>query len=367
MKNNLSNLTEEFSELEAQLADPAVLSDQGRYRSVMQRYSELRPIVLAQQEVAELLKQIGDARTLLNDPELAEVAREELAELEPRLEAGETRLERLLLPGDPFDSKNVIVELRAAAGGGEASLFAAEVLNMYLRYAAELGYRTELLDSHSTEVGGFSRVSFQITGTGAYSHFKFESGVHRVQRVPETETQGRIHTSTITVAVMPEAEDVDVNLVPADYRVDVFRSSGPGGQSVNTTDSAVRVTYRPGTPDEIIVTCQDGKSQLKNREQALTVLRSRLLEREREKAAAEQRETRLVQIGGGDRSEKIRTYNFPQSRVTDHRIGFNSRNLTQIMQGDLSELTSALTEAEQARRLAEIGNPPAGPAAGEPA
>jgi peptide chain release factor 1 len=367
MTNNLSNLTDEFAVLEEQLADPEVLGDQNRYRSVMQRYSELRPIVLVQQECAELQQQIEEANALLADPEMAEVAREELQELQARLKPLEARLERLLLPADPFDQKNVILEIRAAAGGGEASLFAAEVLNMYLRYAAELGYRTELIDSHATEVGGFSRVAVQVTGSGAYSHFKFESGVHRVQRVPETETQGRIHTSTITVAVMPEAEDVDVNLVPADYRVDVFRSSGPGGQSVNTTDSAVRVTYRPGTADEIIVTCQDGKSQLKNREQALTVLRARLLEREREKAAAEQRETRLVQIGGGDRSEKIRTYNFPQSRVTDHRIGFTSRNLAQIMQGDLAELTAALTEAEQARLLAELGQAPAGAAAGEPA
>lgn len=364
---NLDSLVNEFSALELQLADPDVLADQNHYRTVMQRYSELRPIVAAQQEHASLARQQQEATELLDDPEMAGIAREELQELEPRLEQVAQRLQHLLLPADPFDRKNVIIEIRAAAGGGEASLFAAEVLEMYQRYAAQLNYATEIIDSHATEVGGVSRVAFQVTGSGAYSHFKFESGVHRVQRVPETETQGRIHTSTITVAVMPEAEDIDVNLTPADYRVDVFRSSGPGGQSVNTTDSAVRVTYRPGTADEIIVSCQDGKSQLKNREQALVVLRARLLEREREKAAAEQREARLVQIGGGDRSEKIRTYNFPQSRVTDHRIGFNTRNLAQIMQGELAELTAALTEAEQEQRLTELSEAPVEERTGEQA
>ena len=226
---------------------------------------------------------------------------------------------------------------------------------MYQRYAEALGFKTEVIDSYANSVGGLSKVNFEITGRGAYSKFKFESGVHRVQRVPETETQGRIHTSTITVAVLPEAEDVDVNLSPSDYRVDVYRSSGPGGQSVNTTDSAVRITYRPGTSDEIVVTCQDGKSQIKNKEKALTVLRARLLERERERAASEAREARLVQIGTGERSEKIRTYNFPQSRVTDHRIGYTTHNLSDIMTGKVDELTEVLSEAEQAQRLDEMG------------
>ena len=226
---------------------------------------------------------------------------------------------------------------------------------MYQRYAEALGFKTEVIDSFANSVGGFSKVNFEITGRGAYSKFKFESGVHRVQRVPATETQGRIHTSTITVAVLPEAEDVDVNLSTSDYRTDVYRSSGPGGQSVNTTDSAVRITYKPGTSDEIVVTCQDGKSQIKNKEKALTVLRARLLERERERAVAEAREARLVQIGTGERSEKIRTYNFPQSRVTDHRIGYTTHNLADIMVGKVDELTEVLSEAEQAQRLDDIG------------
>lgn len=355
MTDDHSNLTEEFSSLEGQLADPAVLGDQQRYRSLMQRYSELRPIVAASQELSAVRAQLEDARLLLDDPELADVAREELQTLQARELELESERQRLLLPRDPYDEKNVIVEIRAAAGGDEASLFAAELLDMYFRFAASLGYKTDILDSHPTEVGGLTKVSFEIRGSGAYSKFKYESGVHRVQRVPETESQGRIHTSTVTVAVLPEADDVDVNLSPADYRVDVYRSSGPGGQSVNTTDSAVRVTYKPGTDEEIIVTCQDGKSQIKNKEKALTVLRARLLEREREKAAAEQREARLVQIGGGQRSEKIRTYNFPQSRITDHRIGYTTRNLSQVLQGDLQELTEALTKAQEQELLAESG------------
>jgi len=356
MTDELKNLTDEFSVLEGQLADPDLLADQQRYRSVMQRYSELRPLVAVSTELSGIREEIQDAEQLLDDPELADIAREELQQLRTREQELEKKRQALLVPKDPFDSKNVIVEIRAAAGGDEASLFAAELLDMYLRYAASLGYRTEIIDSHPTEVGGLGRVSFEIRGEGAYSHFKFESGVHRVQRVPETESQGRIHTSTVTVAVLPEADDVDVDLSPSDYRVDVFRSSGPGGQSVNTTDSAVRVTYKPGTEDEIIVTCQDGKSQLKNKEKALTVLRARLLEREREKAASEQREARLVQIGSGERSEKIRTYNFPQSRVTDHRIGYTTRNLSQLLQGELQELTAALSEAEQQEQLSAAGS-----------
>ena len=354
MIEKLQTLNREYEVLEASLGNPELLSDQTRYRETMQRYSELQSVVRAFQTYQDILSGIENARDALSDPELEEMAREELAELEPQKAAQEARLEALLLPKDPFDEKNVIIEIRAAAGGDEASLFAAEVFEMYGRYAGELGFKTEVLDTYPSSVGGLSKVSFEITGRGAYSKFKFESGVHRVQRVPATETQGRIHTSTITVAVLPEAEDVDLHLSPADYRVDVYRSSGPGGQSVNTTDSAVRITYKPGTADEIIVTCQDGKSQLKNKEKALTVLRARLLEREREKAAAEAREARLVQIGTGERSEKIRTYNFPQSRITDHRIGYTTHNLADTLMGKLEELTEALSEAEQQERLTRL-------------
>jgi peptide chain release factor 1 len=354
MIEKLEHLKQEFVSLESRLADPGLMSDQVRYREAMQRYSELTPIISVYREYRSILDGLDNASEALQDPDLAGMARDEIATLEPQKEEIEKRIEKLLLPKDPFDDKNVIVEIRAAAGGDEASLFAAEVFNMYVRYAESLGFKTDMLDSSENSLGGFTKVSFEIVGRGAYSKFKFESGVHRVQRIPTTETQGRIHTSTITVAVLPEAEDVDVNLSPNDYRVDVFRSSGPGGQSVNTTDSAVRITYKPGTPEEIMVSCQDGKSQIKNREKALTVLRARLLEREMEKAAAEAREARLVQIGTGERSEKIRTYNFPQSRVTDHRIGYTTHNLEQIMMGGLDELTQALSEAEQSRRLDEI-------------
>ena len=356
MIDQLQDLETEFTTLEQSLGDPELISDQSRYREAMQRYAELKPVADALREYRDVLQQIEGARELAGDDEMAALAREELAQLEPRKDELEARLERLLLPKDPFDDKNVIVEIRAAAGGDEASLFAAELLTMYQRYADELGYSTEVLDSHPTEVGGFSKVSLQVKGHGAYSRFKFESGVHRVQRVPQTETQGRIHTSTVTVAVLPEAEDVDVNLHPSDYRVDVYRSSGPGGQSVNTTDSAVRITYKPGTDEEIIVTCQDGKSQIKNKEKALVVLRARLLEREREKAASEAREARLVQIGSGDRAEKIRTYNFPQSRITDHRIGYTTRNLQQVLYGEMGELTEALQAEEQAQKLSQMSS-----------
>jgi len=356
MTDKLASLEQEFEALEKSLADPELINDQTRYREAMQRYSDLSSVVKLFREYKEVLSRLEGARELTSDPDLAEMAKEEISELEPRQAALEKDLERLLLPKDPFDDKNVIVEIRAAAGGDEASLFAGEVLNMYIRYAEKLGFSAEVIDSYPTDVGGFSKVSFEITGRGAYSKFKYESGVHRVQRVPDTETQGRIHTSTITVAVLPEAEDVDVNLEQNDYRVDVYRSSGPGGQSVNTTDSAVRITYKAGTVDEIVVICQDGKSQIKNREKALTVLRARLLEREMEKAQAEAREARLVQIGSGERSEKIRTYNFPQSRITDHRIGYTTHNLSDVMLGSVDELTNALSEADQVKRLEEMGS-----------
>jgi peptide chain release factor 1 len=354
MIEKLNTLMDEFEALERSLADPALLGDTGRYREAMQRYSELKGIVDAFREYRDVTRQLAEAHELESDPELGDEARSEVARLQERADALHAALERMLLPKDPFDDKDVIVEVRAAAGGDEASLFAREVLEMHARYAESLGYSVEVLDSHPTDVGGLSKVSFEVRGRGAYSHFKYESGVHRVQRVPATEAQGRIHTSTVTVAVLPEAEDVDVALSPSDYRVDVYRSSGPGGQSVNTTDSAVRITFRAGTPEEIVVTCQDGKSQIKNKEKALAVLRARLLERERERAMVEAREARLVQIGSGERSEKVRTYNFPQSRVTDHRIGYTTRDLQGVLLGDLEELTAALAEADLGMRLEEL-------------
>jgi peptide chain release factor 1 len=356
MIDKLEALKTEYEALEKSLGDPGLISDQSRYRTAMKRYAELGNIVKVFNEYKEVLSKLAGAEELRLDSDFGAMAQEEIAELTPRREKLEDDLEKLLLPKDPYDEKNVIVEIRAAAGGDEASLFAREVCDMYMRYAVQLGFKPEILEATPTEAGGYSKVNFEINGDGAYSKFKYESGVHRVQRVPETETQGRIHTSTITVAVLPEAEDVDVHLSPSDYRVDVFRSSGPGGQSVNTTDSAVRITYKPGTPDEIVVSMQDGKSQIKNREKALTVLRARLLEREMAKAQAQAREARLVQIGTGERSEKIRTYNFPQSRITDHRIGYTTHALTDVMAGYVGELTQALSEAEQSQRLDEMGS-----------
>ncbi len=356
MTERIQPLMYELETLERSLSDPAILADGTEYRRVLKRYGEVKGIVDAASDVARLEGQLAGLSELLTDPELRSEAEDEAERLEQSVAKRRAELAELLTPRDPFDDKDVIVEIRAAAGGDEASLFAREMLGMYLRYAGDLGFKTELLDSHPTEVGGLSKVSFAVTGAGVYRAFKFESGVHRVQRVPATEAQGRIHTSTVTVAVLPEADEVDVALSPADYRVDVYRSSGPGGQSVNTTDSAVRVTYHPGEPDEIIVTCQDGKSQIKNKERALTVLRSRLLERERERAMSEAREARLVQIGTGDRSERVRTYNFPQSRVTDHRIDFTTHGLAGVLAGGLEELTAALQAEERARLALEAAH-----------
>ena len=353
MTERIQALKYELETLERSLSDPGLLSDPTGYRKTMRRYSEVKEIVDAAATVESLESQLADLQELLSDPELRAEAESEAELLEESLAAHRNELDVLLTPRDPYDDKDVIVEIRAAAGGDEASLFAREMLGMYLKYAADLGFKTELLDSHPTEVGGLTKVSFGVTGSGAYRAFKFESGVHRVQRVPTTESQGRIHTSTVTVAVLPEADDVDVHLSPNDYRVDVYRSSGPGGQSVNTTDSAVRITYHPGESDEILVTCQDGKSQIKNKERALTVLRARLLERERQRAMSEAREARLVQIGTGDRSERIRTYNFPQSRVTDHRIDFTTHDLSGVLGGSLEELTAALQAEEQTRASLE--------------
>jgi peptide chain release factor 1 len=363
----LRPLLDEYEALERQMADPWVAADPERSRRAGRRYAELRPAVELAKSLERQQAREADARAALDDPELADMARDELTDARARIQALGEALRDALLPRDPDDDRDVILEVRAAAGGDEASLFAAELLQAYLRYAAAEGLRTEVLDSHPTEVGGLSRVAAEVTGTGAYARFKFESGVHRVQRVPATEAQGRIHTSTVTVAVMPAAEEVEVAIDPADLRIDVFRSSGPGGQSVNTTDSAVRIAFRPGTPDELVVTCQDGKSQIKNKEKALAVLRARLLERERARAQHEARAARGVQIGGGDRSEKIRTYNFPQSRVTDHRIGFTTHDLAGVMAGALGDVHRALRAEERSRQAAAVaadaGTDPGGAAA----
>jgi peptide chain release factor 1 len=356
MSVRVEPVIDEFEALEARLGDPTVIADQTRYRTLMRRYGELKEAAETARALVRARRERADTEALLDDPEVGQTAREELEHLSTLVAELERALQRALVPRDPFDDDDVIVEVRAAAGGDEASLFAAELVHMYQRYAESLGFAVEPLDTYPTELGGVSKAAFEVRGRGPYEAFKYESGVHRVQRVPVTEAQGRIHTSTVTVAVLPVGEDAELVVSPADYRVDVYRASGPGGQSVNTTDSAVRITYMPGTPEELVVTCQDGKSQHKNKEKALTVLRARLLERERERSQAEEREARLVQIGSGERSEKIRTYNVPQSRVTDHRIGFTTHDLAGVLAGSLGPLTAALSEADQTRRASELGD-----------
>ncbi|HEU4741431.1 MAG TPA: peptide chain release factor 1 [Meiothermus sp.] len=351
MLEKLESLEQEYQSLEASLADPAVLSDQGKYQRLSKRYAEMGELVATIREYKKALSDLEEAKSLLHDPDMAEMARLEVEEIRRRIPELEAKLEVMLLPKDPLDDKNVIVEIRAGTGGEEAALFAAELRDMIMEFARRKGFRTEILDTSLTDLGGVSKVSFEVTGAGAYGVLKYEAGVHRVQRVPATETQGRIHTSTATVAVMPEAQEVDVQLDPADLEITVSRASGPGGQGVNTTDSAVQVLHKP---TGMIVSCMESRSQIKNKEKALTILRSRLLEIKRAEEAARRREDRLAQIGAGERSEKIRTYNFPQSRVTDHRIGFTTHDLEGVLGGDLSALHEALKRADQERQLATI-------------
>jgi peptide chain release factor 1 len=348
----LESIAERYRQLTDQLSDPAVVADAERYQQVAKAHHALEELTNSYEEYKRLQDQLNQAREVLSDSsadaELRELAQSEIDSLTEQLETLEKHIKVLLLPKDPRDEKNVIMEIRAGAGGEEAALFAADLLRMYTRYAERRNWPVELLSSNETELGGFKEVIFMIKGRGAYSRLKFESGVHRVQRVPDTEASGRIHTSTVTVAVMPEAEEVEVEIDPNDLNIDVFRASGHGGQHVNTTDSAVRVTH---IPTGIVVTCQDEKSQLKNREKAIKVLRARLLaamQREQEEALAEERRS---QVGTGDRSERIRTYNFPQSRCSDHRIGWTTRDLTGVLDGDLDELIDALATWHQAEQL----------------
>jgi peptide chain release factor 1 len=332
---------ERARELERQLADPAVTRDHRRFAEVGRELAAVRPIVEAGERYRKTLAELEQARGMLADPdpEVSELARGEVAELTARLEALERELRELLVPRDPNDDRNVILEVRAGTGGEEAALFAADLLRMYTRYAEQRGWKVEPLSLSEAGTGGVREAIATVSGDRVYSRLKHERGVHRVQRVPTTESAGRIHTSTATVAVLPEAEEVDVSIDPKDLRIDVFRSSGPGGQSVNTTDSAVRITH---LPSGLVVQCQDEKSQHKNKARALKILRSRLLEHERERQAQERADARRGQVGTGERSEKIRTYNFPQSRVTDHRAGVTLHRLDAVMQGDLDELLDAV-------------------------
>ena len=350
---DLESVTARIQEIDQSLCDPETLRDSRRIRALTEERSHLDQLRATLAEIEEVDAGMAEAQEVLDDgdPELAEIAREELPDLQRRREELEQRRRKLLIPPDPNDKRDVIVEIRAGTGGEEAALFAGDVFSMYSSYAQGRGWSLEVMSSRESERGGFKEVVFALRGKGVYSRMKFEAGVHRVQRVPETETQGRIHTSACTVAVLPEAEEVDVEIDPSDLRIDVYRSSGPGGQSVNTTDSAVRITHEP---TGIVVACQDEKSQHKNRAKAMKVLRSRLLAHFREKEEAKRADARKSMVGSGDRSAKIRTYNFPQNRITDHRINLSMHNLDQVLGGGLDPVIDALVEAEEERLLAEM-------------
>ena len=353
MFDRLEDLLVRYEEIQESLNAPDTANDQNRYRKLMKEYSDLTPLVEKYQEYKNAKQTIDESLAMLNDPDedMRELAKEELAEGKEALAACEQQLKILLLPKDPNDDQNVIVEIRAGAGGDEAALFAAEIYRMYVHYAESKRWKVELMECEEIGIGGMKSVTFMITGTGAYSVMKYESGVHRVQRVPETESGGRIHTSTITVAVMPEAEDVDVEINEKDIRIDVMRASGNGGQCVNTTDSAVRLTHYP---TGIVIYSQTEKSQLQNKEKAFALLRAKLYDMEQQKQHDAEAEARRSQIGTGDRSEKIRTYNFPQGRVTDHRINLTLYKLDKIMNGDIQEIVDACIAADQAAKLSRM-------------
>jgi len=352
MLEKLKKVEERFEEINRELCDPVVMADMGRYRKLMQESKHLTPVVEKYREYNAVLATMEEAKALLDggglDKDFHEMVQEELDSSKEALEKVHKELKILLLPVDPNDDKNVIVEIRGGAGGEEASLFAGTLFRMYSMYAETKHWKPEILNANETELGGFKEISFMIEGEGAYSRFKFESGVHRVQRVPETESQGRIHTSTVTVAVLPEAEEVDIDIKPGDLQIDTYRSSGAGGQHVNTTDSAIRITHLPtGT----VVECQDERSQYKNKDKAMKILRSRVLDAERQKQTDAIAGERKSQVGTGDRSERIRTYNYSQGRVSDHRIGLTLYRLESILNGDLDEIIDALITADTAEKL----------------
>jgi peptide chain release factor 1 len=356
MFDKLEDIAVRYQEILNELNEPSVVNDQNRFRKIMKEQADLAPIVEKYHEYRLAKDGIQDSLAILDDEkdeEMRELAKDELNECKAKVGEVESELKVLLLPQDPNDEKNVIVEIRGGAGGDEAALFAAELFRMYSRFSERNRWKVDIINFNENGLGGFKEAIFMIDGVGAYSKLKYESGVHRVQRIPVTESGGRIHTSTVTVAIMPEVEDVDVKVDMNDCKFDVFRSSGNGGQSVNTTDSAVRLTH---LPTGIVISCQDGKSQLKNKDKALQVLRSKLYDLEQDRAHNAQAESRKSQVGTGDRSEKIRTYNFPQGRVTDHRIKFTSHRLGEILDGDFYELIDNLTAADQAAKLSQIND-----------
>ena len=351
MLDKLHAVEEKYRELESLISDPAVLADMPKWQKLSREHAQLAPVVEKYREYKKVREGLLEAKAIFDDnpdADMRRLAEDEIAELRPRLEALERELPILLLPKDPNDAKNVIVEIRGGVGGEEAALFAGDLFRMYARYAERRGWRVDVIDKNATEIGGFKEISFSVDGAGAYSFLKYESGTHRVQRVPVTESGGRIHTSAVTVAVLPEAEEVEVEIAPADLRIDTYCASGAGGQYVNRTETAIRITH---LPTGIVVQCQDEKSQLKNKEKAMRVLRARILEAAREEQAATVAADRKSQVGSGDRSERIRTYNFPQGRVTDHRIGLTLHKLAAVLDGDLDELLAALITADQAEKL----------------
>jgi peptide chain release factor 1 len=355
IRKKLETLAERHEELGLLLAQPEVLADGARFRELSREYAQLEPVVAALREHEGALRELAEARAMLDDAELAEMAADDIARLEARLVELDGQLQLLLLPKDPRDEANLYLEVRAGTGGDEAAIFAGDLLRMYARYAERKRWSVEILSAHEGEHGGYKEVVARVEGKGAYSRLKFESGTHRVQRVPETESQGRIHTSAATVAILPELDEIEaIAINPADLKIDTFRASGAGGQHVNKTDSAIRITHLPsGT----VVECQDERSQHKNRARAMSLLQARLLDEAQGKQAAAQAQERRLQVGSGDRSQRIRTYNFPQGRITDHRINLTLYRLPEILQGDLDELIDTLTREQQADALQALGTP----------
>ena len=348
MKDKLETLAARYDEIQVRLSQPETLSDMDTWRRLMKEHADMEELMTAYGRYKTVLENVEQAKEMLEDPDLRDMAKEELSELEPEQEALERELQLLLLPKDPNDDRDVIVEIRAGTGGEEAALFASELARMYTHYADARGWKTEELDANLTELGGVKELSMMISGKGAYSRLKYESGAHRVQRVPETESGGRIHTSAATVAVMPEVDDVEVEINPNDLRIDTYRAGGAGGQHVNRTDSAVRIVH---IPTGIVVQCQNERSQIQNREQAMRMLRSKLWDKALQERADEVSAFRKSQVGSGDRSERIRTYNYPQGRVTDHRINLTLYKLPQFLNGDMDEMLDALIFADQTARL----------------